>query len=65
MIESLVDDGFHMVIRQRVEYGRPFPAGFDQPGTFLSTKLVGNGGLRQSQQHGNVAHAQFRFKQHV
>ena len=65
MLQTLVNDGFHMVVRQGVKHGFPLPAGGDQTGVFQSPQLVGDGGLGQSQQISDVAHAQLGPEQGV
>ena len=65
MLQTLVDNGLHMVVGKGIKHGLPLPAGFDQPGVFQRPQLVGDGGLGHAQKLRNVAHAYLRLKQDV
>ena len=54
-----------MIVGQGVENGLAVLPGLDQPVCLEDAQLVGDGGLGQAQQLGDVAHAQLRFEQGV
>ena len=65
MLQTLVDDGLHMIVRQRVKNRFSLPPGLDQPGVFQGLELVGNGGLGHPQQRRNITDAHLRLKQYI
>ena len=65
MIQSLINDGFHMVICQGIEHGFSFPPTFHQAGVLQGSELVRNRGLGHTQQLSDIADAHLCFKQDV
>ena len=65
VVDALADDGFYMVVSQRVENAFSFAAKFNQFTVFQDSKLVGDGTLADIHQAGDVAHAQLGFIQGV
>lgn len=63
MLQALIKDGLNVRVRQAVKDGFAFSTVFDQTGLLEYAQLMGNGGLAHAQHIGDVADAQFAFKQ--
>ena len=63
MIQTLSDDGTHMIVRQRIKNRFPFPAGTDELGIFQDLQLMGHRRLRHAKTRGQIADADLRLKQ--
>lgn len=65
MVNAHVQNAVDVVIVQRIKYGFPVSARFDQLGAFQNAELMGNVGLRQAQQICNVANAELVFTKRI
>ena len=63
MLQTHLQNGFHMIVRQGIQDIFPLPAEFDELHLLQNPKLVGNGALGQRHLIGNVRHAQLLHRQ--
>jgi hypothetical protein len=65
MVNAHIQNAVDMVVVERIEYGFSVSARLDELGAFQHAELMGNGGLRQSQQACDIANAKLGLAERV
>jgi hypothetical protein len=65
MMNAHIQNAVDMVVVERIEYSFSASARLDELGAFQHAELMGNGGLRQSQQACDIADAQLGLAERV
>jgi hypothetical protein len=65
MVNAHIQNAVDMVVVERIEYGFSASARLDELGAFQHAELMGNGGLRQSQQACDITNAKLGLAERV